>query len=96
MTIGILNRGIMTSHGIETVCSFGWSKGHVIMKSVATIILLVEFDIYFLELEYVNWSHNKWVYNLKIWVVILVGDNSTLLDYGHQFIGSLHVVDSRS
>ena len=32
----------------------------MIMKFVALVILLVKFDIYFLELEYVNWSHNKW------------------------------------
>ena len=25
-----------------------------------------------------------------------MGDNITLLDYGHQFMGSLHIVDSRS
>ena len=31
-----------------------------------------------------------------IWEVILIGDNNTLLDYRHQFIGSLHVVDSKS
>ena len=34
--------------------------------------------------------------NLRIGKVILIGDNITLLDYGHQLIGSLHVVDSRS
>ena len=38
----------------------GWLKGHVIMKSMAIIIPLMEFDICSLELEYVNWSHNKW------------------------------------
>ena len=35
------------------------------------------------------------IYNLRIWKVILIGDKTTLLDYGHQFIGSLHVVDSK-
>ena len=60
VAICILNRGTMISHGIETMCPLGWSKGHVIMKSVITIILLVEFDICSLELEYVSWSHNKW------------------------------------
>ena len=54
MAIGILNRGIMISHGIETVYSIGRSKRHVIMKYVAIIIHLVEFDICSLELEYVN------------------------------------------
>ena len=34
--------------------------------------------------------------NSMIREVILIGDNITLLDYGHQFIWSLHVVDSRS
>ena len=52
VTIGILNRGAMISHGIETTCPL--SKGHAIMKFVTTVILLVEFDICFLELEYVN------------------------------------------
>ena len=28
--------------------------------------------------------------------VILISDSTTLLDYRHQFIGSLHVVGSRS
>ena len=42
------------------MCHIGWSKGQVIMKYVATIIPLVKFDIYSLELEYVIWSHNKW------------------------------------
>ena len=28
--------------------------------------------------------------------VILIGDNTTLLDYKHQFMWSLHTVDSRS
>ena len=28
--------------------------------------------------------------------MILIGDNTTLLDYGHQFMESLHVVDSKS
>ena len=34
--------------------------------------------------------------NSRIGEVILIGDNTTLLNYGHQFIGSLHVVDSKS
>ena len=34
--------------------------------------------------------------NLRIRVVILMGDNITLLDYGHRFMESLHTVDSRS
>ena len=59
VAIGILNRGSMISHGIETVYPFEWSKGHTIMKFVVTVIPLVEFGICFLELEYVNWSHNK-------------------------------------
>ena len=33
--------------------------------------------------------------NLRIGEAILIGDNTTLLDYGHQFIGMLYVVDSR-
>ena len=34
--------------------------------------------------------------NLKMEEVILIRDNTTLLDYAHLFIGKLHVVDSRS
>ena len=34
--------------------------------------------------------------NLRIREVILIGDNTTLLDYRHQFIGCLDVVDSKS
>ena len=36
------------------------------------------------------------IYNSMIGEIILIGDNTTLLDYLHQFIGSLHVVYSRS
>ena len=49
----------MISNGIETMCPIRWSKGYVILKSVATVIPLMEFDIYSLELEYVSWSQNK-------------------------------------
>ena len=34
--------------------------------------------------------------NSRIEEVILIGDGTTLLDYEHQFIGSLYAVDSRS
>ena len=34
--------------------------------------------------------------NSNIGEVILIGDSTTLLDYEHQFMGSLHTVDSRS
>ena len=34
--------------------------------------------------------------NSRVGEVIFIGDNTTLLDYGHQFIGSLHIVDSMS
>ena len=27
--------------------------------------------------------------------VILIGDNTTLLDYEHQFMGNVHAMDSR-
>ena len=33
--------------------------------------------------------------NSRIGEVILIGDKTTLLDYRHQFIGSLHAVDNR-
>ena len=51
--------------GIETMCPFRWSKGHVIMKFVATVIPLMEFDMCSLELKYVNWSYNKWDFYVK-------------------------------
>ena len=60
VAIGILNIGTMISYGIEVVCPLRWSKGEVIMKSMAIVIPLMEFDIWFLELECVIWSHNKW------------------------------------
>ena len=44
----------MISHRIETMCPIGLSKGHVIKKSMVTIISLIEFDICFLNLEYVS------------------------------------------
>ena len=59
VAIGILNRGTMISHRIEIVCPLEWSKRYVIMKSIATVIPLMEFDICSLVIEYVNWSHNK-------------------------------------
>ena len=34
------------------------------------------------------------IYNLGIEEVILIGDITTLLDYGHHFMRSLHVMDS--
>ena len=34
--------------------------------------------------------------NLRIGEVILIGGSTNLLSYGHQFMRSLHVVDSRS
>ena len=34
--------------------------------------------------------------NSRIEEVILISDNLTLLNYEHQFMGSLHAVDSRS
>ena len=45
VTTSILNRDTMISHGIKIMYPLRWSEGHVIMKSVATLILLVEFDI---------------------------------------------------
>ena len=60
----------------------------------------MEFDICSLELEHVSWSHVRshvnWLVDPKILKVILIGDSTALLDYGHQFMGSLHVVDSKS
>ena len=36
------------------------------------------------------------IYNPRIGEVILIGDNTTLLDCGDQFMDSLHEVDSMS
>ena len=57
VTIGILNKDTTVSHGIETVCSIGWSERLVIMKYVVTIIPLMEFNKWSLSLEYVSWSY---------------------------------------
>ena len=64
------------------------------MESIAIIIFLVEFDTYYLELEYLIDHIINGIYNSGD--VILIGDNITLLYYKHQFIGSLHVVNSKS
>ena len=69
----ILDRHTMISHRIETICLIGWSKSHLIRKTMTIVIHLVKFDICFLKLEYVNWSHNRLIYNLRIWEVILIG-----------------------
>ena len=45
VAIGILNRNTIISHEIKIMCHFGWSKGHVIMKFVVTVIHSMEFDI---------------------------------------------------
>ena len=34
--------------------------------------------------------------NLRIENVILIGDSTTLLEYGYQFMGGLHIVDSKT
>ena len=53
----------------------------MIMKSVVVIIHLVEFDIYSLGLEYVSDHKINKIYNSRIEEVILIGNNTTLLDY---------------
>ena len=63
------------------------------MKFVATVIPLVEFDICSIEVEYDIISG---ICNSSIGKIISIGDNTILLHYGHQFIGSLHAMDSRS
>ena len=54
VAIDILNTKTMISLGIETMCPFEWSKGHVIMNFIVVVIPLVKFDMYSLELEYIN------------------------------------------
>ena len=34
-----------------------------------------KFNIYSLELKYVNQSHNRWICNLRIGKIILIDDN---------------------
>ena len=36
------------------------------------------------------------IYDLRIEEVILIGDSTVLLDYGHQFIRNLHAMNSKS
>ena len=38
----------------------------------------------------------SWIFNSRIRKIILIGDNTTLLDYEHEFMGSLHAMDSKS
>ena len=35
---------VMISHRIEIVCSLGWSKWHMLIKSMVVIIHLMEFE----------------------------------------------------
>ena len=39
VAIGILNKGTMISHGIETVCLLGWSQGSVFMETMLIVVL---------------------------------------------------------
>ena len=41
-------------------------------------------------------DHIKRIYNSRIGEVILIGNNTTLLDNEHKFMESLHVMNSRS
>ena len=38
----------------------------------------------------------KIIWNSKIGEVILIGDNTTLLNYEHQLMGSLYAMDNRA
>ena len=35
------------------------------------------------------------IYNSRTGKVILIGNNTSLLDYGHQFMESLHIMNSK-
>ena len=39
--------------------------------------------------------HGSYICNSRIEEVILIGDNTTLLNYGHQFMESLYIVDGK-
>ena len=64
------------------------------MKFMATVIPLVEFDnapwSYSMSIDHII----SGIYNSRIWEVILIDDSATLLDFKHQFMGSLYVVDN--
>ena len=60
------------------------------MKSVARVIPLVKFDICSLDMS-VDHIISE-ICNSRIGEVILISDNTTLLDYEHQFMGSLDAV----
>ena len=66
----------------------------MIIKSVTIVIPLVEFDICSLDMS-VDHIISE-ICNSRIGEVILIGDSTTLLDYGHQFMGNLHAVDDMS
>ena len=53
------------------------------MKSIAIVIPLMKFDICSLELEYVIDHIINGIYKSRIREVILIGDNTTLLDDGY-------------
>ena len=53
------------------------------------------------NLTYAHWNYStsinyiiSEIYNSSIGNVILIDGNTTLLDYGHQFMRSLHIVDT--
>ena len=53
------------------------------------------------NLTYASWSYNMLIDHIisrmskrRIREAILIGDNATLLDYGHLFMRSMHTVDS--
>ena len=41
-------------------------------------------------------DHIKRIYNSRIGEVMLIGNNTTFIDNEHKFMGSLHVMNSRS
>ena len=44
-----------------------------------------------MSIDHIISEINDW----RIEKIILIGGNTTLLDFGHKFMGSLHVVDSK-
>ena len=53
MNLILLHHVMLFRSQSQQVCPIWLSKGHVVMKLVAIIILLKEFDICYLELGYV-------------------------------------------
>ena len=86
----------MISHGLRW-CPLGWSKWHMTGKTLTIIFHLMEIWHMLLEVKVCQIHYIiSGISNSRIRRVILIDDNTTLLDYKYQFIWTLYVVDNRS